>query len=81
MAKTLKINRYSASISGDPIDSSVTRHCFSAIATARAARSYAELGEIITIVGPRGGVTYWEAVGSKASQLVWRVSSPLAAAA
>lgn len=70
--------RYTASIGNDPIDTRVTGYSSSARFAALAVRTYAEMGEIITVVGSRGGFTYWEAVGNGN---VWKVRNPLVAAA
>lgn len=61
MMTTLPPIKYKANIGNDPIASNIFRGCESAESAALAARTYAEFGEIITVVGPRGDVTYWEA--------------------
>lgn len=63
---------FTAYIGNDPIASKVTVGCRGAKAAAQAARHYAKLGEIITVIGPRGGRTDWEAVGTGLTATVWK---------
>lgn len=63
---------FTAVIGSDPVASSVTLGCSTAKAAAQAARRYAYFGEIITVHGPRGGTTHWEAVGSGDLGTVWQ---------
>lgn len=65
--------QYTAHVGNDPINSSVTKYAKSAEAAAKAARSYAEFEEIITVIGPKGGKTYWKAVGAGVMADVWKV--------
>lgn len=62
-------SKYTAHIGNDMIDRRVTLGCSNAESAARAARAYAKFGETITVVGPRGGRSEWEAVGNGN---VWR---------
>lgn len=65
-------SKFTAHIGNDPIDSRVFLGCATAEAAAKAARNYAEFGETITVVGPKGGRTEWQAVGTGPLATVWR---------
>jgi hypothetical protein len=56
--------KFTAMIGNDPVNSSVTLGCQTAETAARACHYLAKMGEIITVIGPRGGVTKWEVVGN-----------------
>ena len=64
--------KFSALIADDPVAGRVVAGCATAEQAARAARVQADAGEIITIIGPRGGESRWEAVGSGATSSVRR---------
>ncbi|MFM1816765.1 MAG: hypothetical protein RLZ98_3460 [Pseudomonadota bacterium] len=63
--------KYLAHIGNDQLHSRVTIGCKSAEEAAKAARAYAKFGEVITVIGPRKGVTKWEAVGTGPLATVW----------
>jgi hypothetical protein len=63
--------KYLAHIGNDAIAAAVTVGCKSAKEAAQAARRYAEFGEVITVIGPRKGVTKWKAVGTGELATVW----------
>lgn len=66
--------KYLAHIGNDQIAATVTVGCKSAKEAAQASRRYAKFGEIITVIGPRKGVTKWEAVGTGELATVWQVN-------
>lgn len=65
--------KFMAHIGNDPIDNIRMVGCETAEQAAQSARRYAEMGEIITVIGPRGGRTNWKAVGGGAFGGVWKV--------
>ena len=69
------MTKYIAHIGNDPIDHRVTQFAATAKDAAKAARKHAEFGEIITVVGPKGGQSQWKAVGAGVMASVWRVKS------
>ena len=64
--------KFSASVGNDPISSAALLGCKTAEQAAKAARHYAEFGETITVIGPNGGRTEWQAVGTGPLATVWR---------
>jgi hypothetical protein len=63
MRSQAKCGDYSVSIEGDPMRSSIGRCASSAKWAAFEAAPHAKVGEVITVVGPRGGVTKWRRAG------------------
>jgi hypothetical protein len=67
------MTKYTAHIGNDPIDHRVTRFALTAEDAAKAARKHAEFGEIITVIGLKGGQTQWKAVGTGVMASVWKI--------